>query len=193
MQGWPFVVAYWQFVVVCWYFVVICWQFVAVCWQFLIVCACLWWFVVVACFSNNVFVSGIPISYSSVTTKISLLLIATLSATLINYYCWLTTQYLLRILLASTPFSYFYRLLPPSPARCSYELLINRQFLLLKTSYKPAISATIFKYYYQVTLAHTFISYSHQLFVSFTFISYIYLSTLLTYPSKVHLSELLCN
>ena len=57
----------------------------------------------------------------------------------------------------------------------SYELLLNRQFLLLITSCKPAISATIFKCYYQVTLAHTLISYSHELFFSATFISYIYL------------------
>ena len=45
------------------------WSFVVVYWWFVIVFARLWWFVLVACFSNYVFVSGIPISYSSVTTK----------------------------------------------------------------------------------------------------------------------------
>ena len=42
-------------------------------------------------------------------------------------------------------------------------------------SYKPVISATVFRYCYQVTLSHTPISYSNQLFLSGTFISYLYL------------------
>ena len=110
----------------------------------------------------------------------SLLLIASLSAitaftaiTPIRYYCLLTTKQLLIILLAGTPFSYSCQLLLPSPTSYSYELLLNRQLLLIITSYKPAISATIFKYYYEVTLEHTLISFSHQLFSSATFISYI--------------------
>ena len=134
-----------------------------VCGCLLVVCDHLNSFVVV-CGHNYAFGSGIPITYSSVTTKF-LLLIASLSAitaftaiTPVRYYCLLTTQYLLIILLAGTPFSYFCQLL----------------LLLIITSYKPAISATIFKYYYQVTLAHTLISFLHQLFSSATFISYSY-------------------
>ena len=47
--------------------------------------------------------------------KISLLLIAALSATPTKYYCFLTTQQLLRLLLTSTPFSIF--------VGCSFLLL----------------------------------------------------------------------
>ena len=35
-----------------WSFVIAGWWFVIVCWSFVIVCCGLWWFVVVACFSN---------------------------------------------------------------------------------------------------------------------------------------------
>ena len=101
----------------------------------------------------------------------SLSAITTFTAiTSIRYYCLLITKQLLIILLAGTPFSYSCQLLLPSATSYSYELLLNRQLLLIITSYKPA---TIFKYYYQVTLAHTLISFSHQLFSSATFISQI--------------------
>ena len=102
----------------------------------------------------------------------------------IRYYCLLTTQQVFMILLVGTPFSYSCQLLLPSPTSYSYELLLNRQLLLIITSYKPAISATIFKYDCQVTLAHTLIGFSHQLFSSAIFTSYIdqlYLDILIRY------------
>ena len=45
------------------------WQFVVICGRLLVAYDRFCSFVVVACFSDYVFVSGIPISYSSVTTK----------------------------------------------------------------------------------------------------------------------------
>ena len=70
---WSFAGTFWSLLlVVCGFLLVVCdslSSFVVVCWWFVIFCARLRWFEVVTCFSNYVFVSGIPISCSSVTTK----------------------------------------------------------------------------------------------------------------------------
>ena len=55
--------------VVCGRLLVFCGRLLVVCSCLLVVCDRLCSFVVVACFSNYVFVSGIFISYSSVTKK----------------------------------------------------------------------------------------------------------------------------
>ena len=126
--------------------------------------------------------------------EISLLLIATLSATPTKYYCFLTTQQLLRLLLTSTPFSIFCRLLLPTPVSYFYHLLLtsSRYYSLL---YQLFLLTSHFSYYFQVLLSDNIITYSYQLLLSAIPIRYFYqllVSTLLAYSYKV-LSELLCN
>ena len=115
--------------------------------------------------------------------SISLFQITTLSATLINYYCLLTTPQLLRLLLTGTPFNYFYQLLIPTPIGYSYQLLVTGTccysllYQLLLTGPANLINQSfqlLFRYFYQGTLSRTAVSYSHHIFLSGTFISYPY-------------------
>ena len=116
--------------------------------------------------------SGIPISYSSVTTKFS------------TSICYPTSySYQLTLHPTGTPFSYFYQLLLPTPISYCYPLLVTgsryyplmHQLLLTVSATFINQSFQLFRYCYQVTLSYTPISFSHQPFLSGTFISHFYL------------------
>ena len=117
--------------------------------------------------------------------KVSLLLIAALSATPTKYYCFLLhsscSDYSLQVLLS---------------AFLSAALSYSCQLLLSSTINRQQLTSR-FTYYFQVLLADNIITYSYLLLASTIPIRYFYQLlvsvTLLAYSQKVLLSELLCN
>ena len=98
------------------------------------------------CFLNLILASGIPIKYSSVTTKfLSISYYQLLLSATISYFYLLITQYLLRLLLTGTP----YQLLLPTPISYYYQLLVTGSLTTpycISYSHQPVFSATIFRY-----------------------------------------------
>ena len=104
----------------------------------------------------------------------SLFLNVTLSPTPIKYYCLLTIQELLRLLLTSSPFNYFYQLLFPTPVSYFCHLLVTGSGCC-SLLYQLLLLTSHFSYYSQVLLSGNIITYSYQLLAFPTFISYSYL------------------
>ena len=105
-----------------------------------------------------------------------------------NCSCLLTTQKMLRLLLAGIFISYSFLRLSASLIRYSYQLLVTggRCYSLLYQLLLAVSAAFInshFRYYFQVLLSGNFITYPYELFASTIPIWY-FCSDKLTFISK---------
>ena len=124
------------------------------------------------CFPNKILVSGIPISYSSVTTQF----VYSKSLPYSYSYQLLLSPYYTVAVQATpygTPFNYFYPLLLPTPISYSYKLLVtcNRYYSLLyqlllavpanliNQSFQPLFSDTAIREHYHILLSAIRITY----------------------------------
>ena len=150
------------------------------------------------CFSNKILVSGIPISFSSVTTHF-------LYFSGYSYQLLLSPYYI--VAAQATPYSYSFQLLLSVTPSYSYQLpfsaTCNRQSLLLVTvsatlavptnlinqSFQQLFSDTSIREHYHVLLSATRIPYSYQVLLSVTLIySYLLFLTLM-YIQKCDVSS----